>query len=77
MRPLIKALKRSSGNASNDAGEGEASSDHASPAVSRPIDPARLSQQVGRAQQLIADKPDDAVAALRQMLSPAETGGAA
>ena len=44
---------------------------------SRPIDPARLSQQVGLAQQLIADKPDDAVAALRQMLSPAEAGGAA
>ena len=46
-------------------------------ALSRPIDPARLSQQVGLAQQLIADKPDDAVAALRQMLSPAEAGGAA
>jgi flagellar M-ring protein FliF len=80
VRPLIKALKRPAEGASVDgasAGESESGSENAAPAVSRPIDPVRLSQQVGRAQQLIADKPDDAVAALRQMLSPTEAGGAA
>jgi flagellar M-ring protein FliF len=80
VRPLIKALKRQAEGTSADggsAGGGETGNESAAPAASRPIDPARLSQQVGRAQQLIADKPDDAVAALRQMLSPAEAGGAA
>ena len=42
-----------------------------------PIDPARLSQQVGLAQQLVADKPENAVAALRQMLGSGEAGAAA
>lgn len=81
VRPLIKALKRSGDGSSAEAGvaasDGEGGDNNPATAVSRPIDPARLSQQVGRAQQMIADKPDDAVAALRQMLSPPEAGGAA
>ena len=80
VRPLIKVLKRSGSKAEADGGdarEGAAVDNHPASAASRPIDPARLSQQVGRAQQLVADKPDDAVAALRQMLSPADAGGAA
>lgn len=81
VRPLIKALKRSGDGSSAAAGvaasDGEGGDNNPATAVSRPIDPARLSQQVGRAQQMIADKPDDAVAALRQMLSPPEAGGAA
>lgn len=80
VRPLIKVLKRSGSKAEadgEDAREGAAVDNHSASTASRPIDPARLSQQVGRAQQLVADKPDDAVAALRQMLSPADAGGAA
>ena len=80
VRPLIKVLKRSGSKAEadgEDAREGVAGDNHSASTASRPIDPARLSQQVGRAQQLVADKPDDAVAALRQMLSPADAGGAA
>ena len=34
-----------------------------------PIDRALLSQQVGLAQRIVAEKPDSAVAALRQMLA--------
>ncbi len=79
VRPLIKALRRGGGDSAS-AGEasasGDAGGDPASPAPSRPIDPAALGQQVGLAQQLIADKPDTAVAALKQMLSP-EAGAAA
>ena len=77
VRPLIKALRRQGGDASG-AAAGEPGS-HALPgsAASRPIDPARLSQQVGLAQQLIAQQPETAVAALRQMLSQAEPGRAA
>ncbi len=77
VRPLIKALRRQPGEA---GGTGAAATGlHAlpAPALSRPIDPARLSQQVGLAQQLIAQQPETAVAALRQMLSQSEPGAAA
>ncbi len=77
VRPLIKALRRQPGEA---GGTGAAETGpHAlpAPALSRPIDPARLNQQVGLAQQLIAQQPETAVAALRQMLSQTEPGAAA
>jgi flagellar M-ring protein FliF len=83
VRPLIKALRRADGNhaggdseSGQDDGEGASGGGHAPTAASRPIDPARLSQQVGRAQQIVAEKPDDAVAALRQMLGETEAGAA-
>lgn len=88
VRPLIKALRRPDGEkAEGDSessdedgvsvGEGDGDGRRASSAAtSKPIDPVRLSQQVGRAQQIVADKPDDAVAALRQMLGETEAGAA-
>ncbi len=81
VRPLIKALRRAGSTAADSNGEGaqgEPGYGQSAPqALSRPIDPARLSQQVGIAQQLIADQPDSAVAALKQMLGPGEAGAAA
>jgi flagellar M-ring protein FliF len=89
VRPLIKALRRPDGEkaagASEDGEEigetdGEAGGEPrraSSASASKPIDPVRLSQQVGRAQQIVADKPDDAVAALRQMLGETEAGAGA
>ena len=81
VRPLIKALRRpdagtgaAGGNPDGAPGSGEAGQQAD---FSRPIDPARLSQQVGFAQQLVADKPENAVAALRQMLGSSEAGAAA
>ena len=92
VRPLIKALRRPDGSQAAGGGEGtdqgnednggavgehgHAASAHTPSAHARPIDPVRLSQQVGRAQQIVAEKPDDAVAALRQMLGEAEAGAA-
>ena len=83
VRPLIKALRRADGETAAGAdefgradGEHDGKRGHAPSAPSRPIDPVRLSQQVGRAQQIVADKPDDAVAALRQMLGETEAGAA-
>lgn len=81
VRPLIKALRRTDGAAATEGDNtgqgGEVGKGDGTRAPSRPIDPARLSQQVGRAQQIVADKPDDAVAALRQMLGETKAGGAA
>jgi flagellar M-ring protein FliF len=79
VRPLIKALRRDPaetpgepafalpGGGSSTSGEGgEAGGGNALPG---PIDSALLSQHVGLAQRLVAEKPDSAVAALRQMLN--------
>jgi hypothetical protein len=41
------------------------------------VDTERLTQQVGLAQPLVQEKPDSAVAALRQMLTQPESGGRA
>ncbi|MBV1690688.1 flagellar M-ring protein FliF [Novosphingobium sp. G106] len=85
VRPLIKALKREPTPAlpapdGAAAGEGELIA--ASPlAVEEMMDPETgvvdaelLSQQVGLAQRIVAEKPESAVVALRQMLNqpPAE-----
>ncbi len=81
VRPLIKALRRPAADSETpaDAAVQSAAASEAGghPAISRPIDPARLSQQVGLAQQLVADKPDNAVAALRQMLGDGGAGATA
>ena len=80
VRPLIKALRRSqeprdpdeAGNAPSLAPPGEeGSTDTARGGASaRPgmIDANLLSQHVGLAQRLVAEKPENAVVALRQML---------
>lgn len=71
VRPLIRALKRQPGSAA------AASAEVASGSQPRPQtgDPAALGRQVNLAQQIIAEKPDDALVALRAMLgqSGAET----
>jgi flagellar M-ring protein FliF len=81
VRPLIKALRRPGGASAgeeSDRNQGDDTRESDSfRAASRPIDPVRLSQQVGRAQQIVAEKPEDAVAALRQMLGETAAGGAA
>lgn len=83
VRPLIRALKRDPAPAepASAADEGEADDEAAPGAPARgalaPADPEMLSRQVGLAQQLVRDKPDSAVAALRQMLAEPETEGAA
>lgn len=81
VRPLIKALRRGpfgvdgeTAGGGNGAPSGSSQADAGNSRPSRPIDPARLSQQVGRAQQLVSDQPDAAVAALRQMLVEGNTG---
>jgi flagellar M-ring protein FliF len=79
VRPLIKVLRREPGAvaAAGETVAGPGQQALPAPSANRPIDPARLSQQVGLAQQLIAEQPETAVAALRQMLSPVDAGAAA
>ncbi len=81
VRPLIKALRRPDVKGEPEgesytagSGDGEVPDQ---PDFTRPIDPAWLSQQVGLAQQLVAAKPENAVAALREMLGNGEAGAAA
>jgi len=93
VRPLVKALKRDkAGEAQADATAAEAGIESgeaaalpgavpAAAAVSASaaaaIDPAVLSEQVGLAQRLVAEKQDAAVAALRQMLGEEQNEAAA
>ncbi|MFM5924033.1 MAG: flagellar basal-body MS-ring/collar protein FliF [Novosphingobium sp.] len=70
VRPLIRALKREpgDGSAADEGGEGSAAA-LAPPAT----DAALLGKQVGLAQRIVEEKPEDALLALRQMLgAPAE-----
>jgi len=74
VRPLIKALKRAPAEAGDDYEEavdeetGETVS-RPRPALKAPVDPAELGQQLGLAQRIAAERPDDAVLALREMLN--------
>ena len=73
VRPMIKALKRESGQPQGGADGRAATSTSAGGhphalAAARPIDPELLSRQVGLAQQLVSEKPESAAIALRQML---------
>jgi flagellar M-ring protein FliF len=84
VRPLIKALKRdpvppedtkalpSPAAENGDDETGEAGGRQDKPAAKEPIDPELLGKQVGLAQRLVREKPDTAVAALRQMLNDPE-----
>lgn len=66
VRPLIKALKREP--AEHDPGaDGTAAPPAANPAGGT-VDAALLGRQVGLAQRIVEEKPDDALVALRQML---------
>ncbi len=83
VRPFIKALRREPQAAPEDGklalpgiapGEGAGGSaatgnEAVAQALAGPMDPALLSQHVGLAQRLVAEKPDSAVVALRQMLN--------
>lgn len=85
VRPLIKALKRDPGPpedarvlpgpADDDGGDetGGYAARSTMSSASEPIDPAMLGKQVGLAQRLVREKPDTAVAALRQMLNDPAT----
>lgn len=85
VRPLIKALKREPGRAAGESGPdmvGALPAPLPAEAMMNPetgtVDAALLSQQVGLAQRIAAEKPQDAVVALRQMLNqPAATPEAA
>ena len=72
VRPLIKALKREPGPAPADetapGEDGAAATPRA--ALAAPLDAAQLGQQVNLAQRIVAERPDEAAQALREMLSP-------
>lgn len=83
VRPLIKALRRDPASpqpatgtlalpgsgGGNGAEAGEYEGERGQAALPGPVDSALLSQHVGLAQRLVAEKPDSAVVALRQMLN--------
>jgi flagellar M-ring protein FliF len=85
VRPLIKALRREPSAAKAAAGAtGEAIAPAPLPAEAMMdpetgvVDAELLSQQVGLAQRIVAEKPENAVVALRQMLNqPAPAAEAA
>ena len=81
VRPLVRALKRDpAAPAATDAqaedapdGEpGDDAADPADPAAPRPVDATLLGRQVGLAQRIVDEKPDDALRALRKMLANSE-----
>jgi flagellar M-ring protein FliF len=67
VRPLLKALKRAPADpvSADHAGDTPPA---ASPAPGDPVDPALLGRQVGLAQRIVEEKPEDALLALRAML---------
>lgn len=81
VRPLVRALKRDpaapvatdeQAEAATDGESGEDSRDPANPASDRPVDATLLGRQVGLAQRIVDEKPDDALHALRKMLANPE-----
>lgn len=76
VRPLIRALKRPTEEPAEEIDYGvpeQALLAQDAGRGARPVDPALLSEKVGLAQRLVAEKPDSALAALRQMLNPPQT----
>jgi flagellar M-ring protein FliF len=78
VRPLIKAFRR---DPAAPAAQGPGDVPLLAPGGStlpaaHGIDPAILNQQVGLAQRLVEERPDSALAALRQMLNQPEAGSA-
>ncbi|WP_338466862.1 flagellar basal-body MS-ring/collar protein FliF [Novosphingobium sp. ZN18A2] len=72
VRPLIKALRRDPANVAKGSGNGgDDAKDPSRPApdpITGAVDAALLHRQIGAAQRLVEEKPDHAVAALREML---------
>ena len=64
VRPLVRALKRGGGGGGAGDGEGGRAAAPAKTAA----DPALLGRQVGLAQRIVEEKPDDALVALRSLL---------
>jgi len=87
VRPLIRALKGEAAavadvnegeeSVADDEGSAHALSQPAADPVTGAIDAALLSRQVGLAQRMVAEEPESAVQALRQMLNAAQTEQAA
>ena len=76
VRPLIRALRRDGQPASAEEISAGADAEGSAPALPRrgalpPVDAAALGQQIGLAQRIASERPDEAVLALREMLSPA------
>lgn len=80
VRPLVRALKRdpaapaASDEQADAAPDGELGdgAHPADPAAPRAVDAALLGRQVGLAQRIVDEKPDDALHALRKMLASTE-----
>lgn len=73
VRPLVRALRRDPA-AAEPAGTAAGPADAgalASALSATPADAAMLGQQVGHARRIVLEQPDEAVMALREMLSPA------
>lgn len=70
VHPLIRALKREPGSAplADDAADGEVAARPAVNPATGQVDAALLGRQVGLAQRIVAEKPDEALDALRTML---------
>ncbi|PLK27637.1 flagellar basal-body MS-ring/collar protein FliF [Novosphingobium sp. TH158] len=83
VKPLVRALKRDPAPAAQLPPTGASIEQQAEAAVAQVKDPvtgaidaALLGRQVSMAQQIVAERPDQAVEALREMLKPAEEGKA-
>lgn len=81
VRPLVRALKRDPAPNPTQALPAPSVEDQADAAAAKVKDPvtgaidaALLGRQVSMAQQIVAERPDNAVQALREMLAPAEAG---
>lgn len=83
VRPLIRALKRDPGTAAADPAAADDDPANLAPdsaaagdPTARPVDATLLGRQVGLAQRIVEEKPDDALLALRKMLANPETEAA-
>ena len=78
VKPLVKALKRETPDAGpsspGESSAGPVSENRLAPPAPRQIDPEALNQQVGLAQRVVAEQPDNALIALRQMINQADSG---
>jgi flagellar M-ring protein FliF len=64
VRPLVRALKRGGG----EGGDGDGGAAPARAPAAQSADPALLGRQVGLAQRIVEEKPEDALVALRSLL---------
>lgn len=72
VRPLVRALRRPQGESAAGTAVVVAAAAQTEPAQ----DAARLGRQVGLAQRMVEEQPEDAVVALRQMLANRPAGAA-